>query len=310
MTAQPSILLRAALACAALAAFAPCQKRSAEGLNDEQTARLEKAKAAMEKSGDGEREEWANLTPEERLARNVTNGASAYCRFVASCRPPKLLPGQSGVLYVTALLQGNAVLPSPAPIEVLPRTKSNPISLGSLAVQPADAGKLAQAYLGRPVYDNFAVFEVPVTMGPEAKIGEKHGVYLDLKFDLYDGNSAQPVGRFIDRVSTEIEVGAAPDPVVQGGVKKPAVQPAAATPQEPVEAAPPTERGDEVVTAREDQPVAVPAGAASATDVDPAPAWSTPPPTAETGDGLPLPLLLGGGALVVVILLLLLRKRG
>lgn len=314
MTAHPSILLRIVLAGVSLAALAPSQGRSTEGLSDEQAVRLAKAKAAMaergaEKSdaGDGERGEWANLTPEERLARNVVNGASAYCRFVASCRPAKLLPGQSGTLYVTALLQGNAVLPSPAPIELLPRTQTNPVAVGALAVEPAELGKFAKAYLGQPVYDNFAVFQVPVTMGPEAKIGEKHGVALDLKFDLYDGNSAQPVGRFIDRVATDIEVGVAPDPVVQGAANKPA-----AVPAESIKTAAPAERGDEAVRSRQPAARTGEAVVPPPEVAEPAPRASSPqlPPTSDSGDGLPLPLLLGGGVLVVVILLLLMRKRG
>ena len=318
------------VATAATTALAPCQvpgrpgqkppaKQGQErgGSADQQAGELRRRKmqAAMEQE-ERENIEWEKLSPEERLSRRVVTGASSYCRFQASCKPAKLLPGQSGTLMVVAILQGSAVLPSPAPVEVMPRQGVTPVSLGTLRVRPAERGQLAKAYVGQPVYDNTAIFEVPVTMSSDAKLGEKHLVSLDLKFDLYDGNSGQPVGRFIDRVATNIEVGAVPNPTIQGGGASAA------------------NNVDTASTARVVKPVAVGGGdtptvntartadvdgaveqAASgdANQVEPvAPALgggSQPPVADDSEDGLPIGLIAGGGLFVVAILVLLLRRK-
>lgn len=251
-------------------------------------------------------EEWERLTPEERLARSVTHGASRYCRFTAAVRPAKLMPGQSGVLMISAILQGQAVLPSPAPLEYVGQPQQGWVTIGSLSMHPAKEGKLAQAYLGRPVYDNTAVIEVPVSMAADAEIGKKQSLTVDMRFDLYDGNSAQAIGRFIDRASVEIEVGEALDPPVQGGMPKPRLE------AEPV--APAGSQG----TATSNSPPAHPIQANAVVPEAPAPKSAEPgpaasnlssPPPAVAEEGLPVLLLVGGGALLLAIVLMLARKK-
>src|SRR5262245_1694938 len=209
------MLLRTLLALVCLSAIAPCQNGEAgeEVANPDVTRRLNEAK---EKSGRGDKEidKKENLTPEQMLARNVTSGASAFCRFHATVKPTKLMPGQSGVVSVAAILLGDAVIPSPPPMELIGAAQQGVIGLGAISFQPAEPGKHAKGYLGRPVYDNYAIFEVPVTVSPDAEIGKKQRVAIDMRFDLYDGNTGQPVGRFVDQVSTEIEIGRALDPAV------------------------------------------------------------------------------------------------
>ena len=296
------MLLRLASAIVCLAVFLPGQGGET-GEADVRAAEGERRmKAAQGERGEkGEIEDDKNLTPEQRLARNTTSGASNYCRLMASVTPAKLLPGQSGTLRILATLQGHAVLPSPAPIEML----------GALAARPADPGRLEKGYLGRPVYENYAVFEVPVTMAPTAVIGSKHTVAVDLKFDLYDGNSAQAIGRFLDRAATEIEVGRALDPEVKGVPRRAETAPAAAV-QAPA-------------GATNEAPVVVPPPVPlQANAVVPEPTRSTPAATStkeagadpvaqlpvdDEGGGLPMPLLLGGGALLLAVVLLLARKK-
>jgi hypothetical protein len=107
-------------------------------------------------------------------------------------------------------------------------TAQGSLMLGALSPQPAGPGRLAAAYLGRPVYDNYAVFEVPVTMAGDAALGSKHVAAVDMRFDLFDGNTAQPIGRFVDRVSMEIEVGRVADPDVRGLARGASAPPAEA----------------------------------------------------------------------------------
>jgi hypothetical protein len=300
--------------CAVLAA----QGRGEQGEEGERPVRQTKPTEAIEMAIEGSdgkesggkegKEEWERLTPEERLERSIRSGASSFCRFVASVRPARLMPGQSGTLYVTAVLQGSAVIPSPAPLTVTSPTTQGLVTLGSASFQEAKVGRIAQAYLGRPVYDNYAILEVPITMSADAKLGQKQAVHVDMKFDLYDGNSAQVLGRFLDRATTEIEVGLAADPNVVASAKAPvaaagnqAAGGAVAKPGE--DAALGGAKGGNALGGEAVIPTAVP---------DPVPALppvTDAPPAPEVSEIPLLPLALGGGGLLMLIGLLVLRKK-
>ncbi|MCB9886255.1 MAG: hypothetical protein H6838_12230 [Planctomycetes bacterium] len=262
------------------------------------------------KSADGKAQEeaWESLTPEQRLERSIRSGASAYCRFVAAVRPSRLLPGQSGTLYVTAVLQGAAVLPAPAPLQVTSPATQGSITLGAPTFHPAKPGTLASGYLGRPVYDNTAIFEIPVTMAADAKIGTKQPVHVDMKFDLYDGTSAQVVGRFVDRATTEVEVGLAADP----SVTMPVQVAAGARTTNPTGTSGGSDTNGEA-GAMERAPAlggeAVTPGAAASHPVVAAEEPLDPQPIPDAGGNHMQFLLVGGGVLVLLILGLLIRRK-
>lgn len=313
---MPVMYCRLLLALLCLGTGLLAQNEEEEGRAE--LRRKERASGAAEKAenGDGDKEaerakmsqeEWERLTPEERLARSVTHGAARYCRFTAAVRPAKLMPGQSGVLLISAILQGQAVLPSPAPLEYIGRPQQGWVTLGSLTMHPARTGRLAQAYLGRPVYDNTATLEVPISMAADAEIGKKQGLTVDLRFDLYDGNSAQAIGRFIDRASVEIEVGEALDPPVLGGMPKPRTDGEPVAPAVPDTAAPGTTPAAHPIQANAVVPEA-PAPKAADTAPVAAPDSPTAPPAAAE-EGLPVMLLVGGGALLLAIVLMLARRK-
>ncbi|HEB54091.1 MAG TPA: hypothetical protein ENI87_12630 [bacterium] len=264
-------------------------------------------------------EKLRNMTPEERLEHGKRRGSRGLCTFVAACRPPKLLPGQTGTVLISAILQGKSVLPAPSQVVMLPPSSASPLSFGGLTAHPATPGSMAKAYVGRPVYENTAEFEVPVTVPATAKLGEKLPVSFDLQFDLYDGNTANVLGRFIERVSTEIVVGPHLDPEVEGrkapvAPKEPEVRP------QPVEttadAGGTSDRGraaPDVLTGSAGS-VPEPDGGSAVGDgsgPDEAESGGTSgglPPTSDEG-GLPLPLLAGGGVILLVIVLLLARRK-
>ena len=306
------LLLRAIAAATLLVALLPCQVEEVGGEADVRGAEVERRmKEGKGMRGEaGEKEAEANLTPEQRLARNITSGAGAYCSFQLSVVPAKLMPGQSGTLRVLAALRGNSVLPSPAPLEMVGPTAQGSLMLGALSPQPAGPGRLAAAYLGRPVYDNYAVFEVPVAMAGDAALGSKHVAAVDMRFDLFDGNTAQPIGRFVDRVSMEIEVGRVADPEVRGlargGSAPPAEAPTTGTPSAAPGAAP-VAGLDRPLTGRVLVADTTPATAAP-TAAEPPPAESSQPTVDEAG-GVPVGLLVGGAVAAVVLGLLLLRRK-
>ena len=303
-------LFRSVAAAAFLAALLPCQVEEvgeADVRGAESERRMKEGKGQRGEEGEKIAEE--NLTPEQRLARNVTSGAGAFCGFQVSVSPAKLMPGQSGTLKVLATLRGNTVLPSPAPIEMVGPQQQGKVTLGGLTPQPAAPGRLAAAYLGRPVYDNYAVFEVPVTMAADAPLGSKHVAAVDMRFDLYDGNSAQPIGRFVDRVSMEIEVGKVADPEVRGQSQAAAVPesaPVAGQPTPPAAGGAPDAGGPAPLAGR--VLVADPAPSAPPATVD-VPATDAPQPIVEESGGVPVLVLAGGAVAAIVVGMLLLRRK-
>lgn len=289
-------------------------RERAEQMDKERAERLGRGEKG---EGEGkEEEDLSNLTPEERLARSVRHNASAFCRFVPALKPQKLMPGQTGMLVVSAVFTGQAVMPSPAPLQMLGAPQQGFVTLGGLQMRPAENGRHAAAYVGRPVYDNYAIFELPVTVASDAQIGAKQAVGIDLQFDIYDGGSGQPIGRFIDRVNVEVEVGRVADPPVQGGfpgqgsdsVPAPDAPPAAAAVaasaagSAPVTDHAPALAGQPVVPASTDAPPAASPQPAAATEPD----WST---MQDDAGGMPWPLWVGGGVLLLGLVLLLARKR-
>ena len=303
------------------AALAPAQHGGSEEeqADRERMRREAKSERALKGGKDvgdqkASAEELERLTPEQRLARNIISGAGAYCRFHVAMKPAKLMPGQSGTLLITATLQGAAVLPSPPPVEMISPPQQGQVQLGAITVRPADVGRqLAPGYVGRPVYDNYAIFELPVTLASDAQIGTKYPVVVDLKFDLYDGASAQPLGRFLDRANAVIEAGIVLDPAVSmpvrldsGGAAKEVApeKPAAETSGEPARRAESTTIGGSRVAPAEATPLPPPTAPVSIV-----PNESTLPPVDDVEGGLPVLPIAIGGALVLAIMILLARRR-
>jgi len=292
------------------------------GSEGEEAERIRAKRAALQEAGDLKEEEgkgtpdeaMAEMTPEQRLNASLRHGAGNFCTFVATPKPARLLPGQSGVVVVTAVLRSRAVLQAPAPIELTSTPNQGLVTLaGQPQFRPAEPGRIESAYRGKPVYDNYAIFEVPVTMSPQAQIGQKQVVSLELKFDLFDGSTAQTIGRFLDRCSTEIEVGRAADPAVAGatralqGLGSPRAGSGAATaagsPDAELGNAPPAPDRKVVAAAPE-----LVSGDTQPVRAEPGPQTSAAPPVDE--DALiPLPLWIAGGALGLLVLLMLQRRR-
>ncbi len=255
--------------------------------------------------------ESGEMAPEELRNMRKLRGSRGQCRFVASVRPPQLLPGQTGTLLITAILQGQSVLAAPAQVVMTPRPNGNSVQYGDLMARPARVGTIHEAFRGRPVYENTAVFEVPVTLAPNAKLGDKAPLALELEFDIHDGKTGQVTGRYIEQVKAQVEVAPHVDPPVEGRQARDEEPPVAPEPVAPLGG------GDEASAAAvgsgqsalsgvaadavaEEAPAAPPAGA-GAEDALP------PIPVAEGGSSWLLPV--GGGVALVALLLLLARKK-
>ena len=176
-------LLLTLIACCGAALPAQEKPGSLQRQMEKQRRKL----AQKRERGDGvEVEGVEDTSPEAMRNARRMRGSRGQCRFVPAMRPPQLLPGQSGTLLITAILQGNSVLQAPAQLVVTPRTNGNVVQFGELQARPAKVGTIHEAYRGQPVYENTAVFEVPVTISSEAKLGDRAQVCLLYTSDAAD----------------------------------------------------------------------------------------------------------------------------
>jgi hypothetical protein len=242
--------------------------------------------------------------------------ARGHARFDGAIQPRRLMPGQSGKLLVTMMLEGDSVMPSPSTLTMT--AAQGGMGLGSWALLPAQVGRIAPAYMGQPVYDNWAVIEATVTMPTDARIGEKRNAVLELEFDLHSGATGQALGHFRESVTVPCEVGVAANPAVLGGV--PAGVGAAAQP-----AAEPVKKFEDAkgeVAAPQSTANSGSRSPQAADLTDPTPAPTAPPVDTEVGSSAELApsaeestkdslLFVGGGAAAVIVLvaLLLMRRR-
>ncbi len=235
--------------------------------------------------------------------------ASAFCMFYVHTEPTKLMPGETGKLIVTASLKDRAVLPSPAPLRVTSPATQGQLTLGPATVLPAELGRLPGAYRGRPVYDNWATIEMPITVAASAPVGKKQSVVVEFSFELFDGNTAQSLGEFVDRALGQIEIGKSYDPQVQGGYEAPAAAAAAAAEPQP-EIRPMADDPDEPLTPAVGgaEPLPVVDSGAQAKAVAPI-VDEGPVAQIEDDEGNRWILIVGGGALALAVLLLVLKKK-
>ncbi|MGE3172292.1 MAG: hypothetical protein AB7O97_06665 [Planctomycetota bacterium] len=236
-------------------------------------------------------------------------GARGRCRFDGSFQPKRLMPTQTGKLLVTMVLQADAVMAAPASVQVT--SLGNSVTIGAVRVSPPTNGTVAEAYLGKPVYDNWALLEIDVTMPPDAKLGEKRTAVLQIEFDLNEGATGKPLGHFRERVSYACEVGVDANPVVT-------IAPQRADPVTPTqveEPAPARQQasGDEVGGAESSDPTPsghvaeAPASAAGPSEATGRmPQGNQPPVDASSPTAW---LALGGGLVVLLGGALLLSRR-
>ena len=239
--------------------------------------------------------------------------ARGHCRFDGTIQPRRLMPGQTGKLILTMMLEGDSVMPAPSTLSL--KGAQGGMAIGSWSMLPAQPGRIAPAYMGQPVYDNWAVIEATVTMPSEARLGEKRSAVLDLEFDLSSGSTGQSFGHFRESVSVPCEVGVALNPNVvslPSAPVAPSSAPAEAAPAKLVEPAL-VEGGDANVQSDRSTPQAAemteptPVAAPHSGQDDMGSSAELAPAVEEsTKDSL---LLVGGGAAVVIVLVAVLMMR-
>jgi len=250
-------------------------------------------------------------------AANMPRHARGMCHMVSAIHPNRIAPGTTGTGIVTMILEGDAVLTAPAPVQFQYVENQGPVTLAAAAFRPAKKARIAQAFAGREAYDNYAIFEVPLTVAAGTPHGRQQ-VNMVLTFDLHHAQSGALLGKFSDSVTIDIEVGiptassnlmqvggagAAAVPGGQGGLAPSTLTPAP-QPKPPELTFPNRPEVQANLPAGETPPGATPSAPAE-------PLGGDPIPLVDEGGGLPILMvaMVAGSLLVLVILMLVLRKK-
>lgn len=231
---------------------------------------------------------------------------SGRCRFDWSLEPKRLMPGQTGLLKIMMVLESNAVMRSGSDLKASQREPAGSLSLGDLTLSPPRLSKLAKAYQGQPIYDDWALLEMPITMSSEAPMGSRQAAVVEAVFELHDGVSGTSMGSYHKLVRVQCEVGLAADPVVDVGGKGPSGPVArpdkAAGGAVAVESAKLAAPADAI----ERPPVTGQAASVDEEALPKAQPETVESPVAEESGSF---LLVAGGLMAAVLLLLLIRRR-
>lgn len=198
-----SVLLGLILVGASSLAFAQNESRAREV--DPPTTRSE-----TEEEEEEELEEW-EIDFERRKAafRPKRNHSSrGRCRFDWSLQPEQLMPGQTGVLKIMMIMESNAVMRSAADLTASQRAPAGNLALGDMTLGPPRISKLAKAYQGKPIYDDWALLEMPITMAADAPPGSQQAALVEADFELHDGVSGTSMGRYRKVIRVTCTVGA------------------------------------------------------------------------------------------------------
>jgi len=150
----------------------------------------------------------AGKTDAEIDRSNPFPGSRGYCIIRGSVQPRRIAPGGTGTVVLTMLLEKNFVMTSPANLEFDYLPEQGSIRVGRPVLRPAREGTLETMFKGQPVYDNYAVIDVPISVAPDAKFGEHH-VRLKTIFDITNGTTGQLFQRFLEPTGAVVEVGEA-----------------------------------------------------------------------------------------------------
>ena len=250
-------------------------------------------------------------------AANMPRHARGMCHMVSAIHPNRIAPGTTGTGIVTMILEGDAVLTAPAPVQFQYVETQGPVTLAAAAFRPAKKARIAQAFAGREAYDNYAIFEVPLTVAAGTPHGRQQ-VNMVLTFDLHHAQSGALLGKFSDSVTIDVEVGiptassnlmqvggagAATVPGGQGGLAPSTLTPAP-QPKPPELTFPNRPEVQANLPVGETPPGATPSAPAE-------PVGGDPIPLVDEGGGLPILMvaMVAGSLLVLVILMLVLRKK-
>ncbi len=136
----------------------------------------------------------------------ITINSNNVCRATVHSNPRRLSPGQSGTLKVLVTLRGDAVALSKSFAElVLDDVRG--FVCGKPGVALAPVSMRAGRFLGKPVHDDYILFDVPVTVADDLETPQNIYVGGLITLDLHDGKTGAEMGRFYTDVAGLVKVG-------------------------------------------------------------------------------------------------------
>jgi hypothetical protein len=272
-----------------------------------------RAQQAKEEGADG------SVTEEERAKAElagkeaggqagIIGGLDRFMLPVTSIEPARIPPGGTGTLVITLALREGAVLAGAPDLELRYSPAQAPAQLGVWALGEPSVGTEEGAFRGKPVYENYAIVRIPLSVDAAAAHG-KYQLSASIIAKLSDPRLGTTIGQFQGPAIGQLVVGPAlPTP------QKPAAgaAPSALGPRQPdkVTAKPADDGSVPVPVEGEREVVAAAAQGAGHAAGDPAVGWDpsgADGPLEERGDTLLL--WIGGGAGLVLLLALVLGAR-
>jgi hypothetical protein len=135
----------------------------------------------------------------------VEAGSMIHCE--AYSKPRRMAPGQSGALKVMGLLSGHYVALPGSHIK-LSLEPVEGLVFGVPVLQAAPAGTRPGKFQGKPVYDDFILFDVPLSVSDKVKAPNKR-IFLKgkLYLEIHNGKTGAKVGAFVANVAGRVDVG-------------------------------------------------------------------------------------------------------
>ena len=145
-----------------------------------------------------------------------TSRGSKFFAALASVRPRRLAPGETGVLHVVVTLRpGRVVLPD-ALIFLNVKRDKGPWVLGQTELKPARLAEYAKHYAGKPVYDDTIEFEVPLTVAADAK-HDKYSLAGYVQLEVTNGSDGKSLGLIAGGLVGRVHIG---NPLLSAGIAK------------------------------------------------------------------------------------------
>ena len=189
------------LACA----LAPSQALRAQEGDDAGASRIKESGGA-----DGEEEA---LRRKAELAGKVDPGpvpiGGGLDRFmlpVTSIEPARIPPGGTGTLIIAFVMREGAVLATAADLELKYSPAQSPAQLGTWTIDDPKPGTAEGAFRGRPVFENYAIVRIPLSVDAGAAHG-KYPLSASVIAKLADPRLGANIGQFQGPATAQLVVG-------------------------------------------------------------------------------------------------------
>ena len=160
---------------------------------------------AVRKAGKLQVEAAPIAKPVPKAPLEVKGAKAGVVRFESSCSPKKLAPGGMGTITVVMAFVGDTVMLDPPPMTFQTEARQASIGLGVPVFRAVKSAGRAPALKGRAAFDDYAIFDVPITVDAYARPA-LYPVKLAFTYQLHDGKTGGTREPYSDEIEIEISV--------------------------------------------------------------------------------------------------------